>query len=111
MAKWNGKIGYVENVETEPGVWEPVVTEKPYSGDMLVNMSQWVNSNDVNDDLKLANKISVIADPFAYQNFQSIKYVEFMGTLWKVTTTEVNYPRIILSIGGVYNGEQARSAE
>ena len=111
MAKWNGKIGYVENVETEPGIWEPVVTEKPYSGDLLFNMSQWVNSSGVNDDLKLANKISVIADPFAYNNFQHIKYLEFMGTLWKVTTAEVNYPRIILSIGGVYNGEQARTTE
>jgi len=106
MAKWYGKVGYVITEETEPGIWKQKATERPYSGDLLSNMSQWSNSNGVNDNIRVNNKISLVADPFAYQNFQHIKYVEFMGTVWEVSTAEVQYPRIILTIGGVYNGER-----
>ena len=106
MAKWFGKVGYVESVETKRGVWTLKATELPYSGDLMSNSSQWTSSNKVNDDLKIANKISIIADPFAFSNFQSIKYAEFMGAMWEVSTAEVVYPRIILTLGGVYNGER-----
>lgn len=112
MAKWYGKIGYIESKQTEPGIWEPEVTEKQYFGELLNNMSRWSNSNKVNDDLTLANKISIIADPFAYQNFSKIKYAEYMGALWEVSTVDASqYPRLILTIGGVYNGQQATTAE
>ena len=110
MAKWYGIVGYVITTETEPGVWEPVVTERPYSGDLLKNISKWaVSSNSTNDDLNVSNQISIVADPFAYQNFSSIKYVEFMDTMWEVTSAEEQYPRLILSVGGVYNGERAQA--
>lgn len=111
MAKWYGKVGYVMTEETEPGVWVAKATERPYSGDLLKNMSKWATSSKVNDDLNVANQISIIADPFAYQNFSSIKYVEFMGAMWEVSSAEVQYPRLILTVGGVYNGEQAGTAE
>ena len=107
MAKWHGKVGYVTNVETEPGIWSAVATEKLYSGDTLSNRIQNVNSNKVNDDFTVANKISIIADPFATQNFHAMRYIEFMGAKWKITNVEVRYPRLILTIGGLYNGDES----
>ena len=106
MAKWFGVIGYAETVETSPGVWKEQITERNYYGDILRNNSRWTTSSDsTNDDLNVNNQISILADPFAYQNFHSMKYVEFMGTRWKIGSAEVQYPRLILTIGGVYNGQ------
>lgn len=105
MAKWYGTVGYIETKETTPGVWKPEVTERKYFGDVLRNSSRWTASTDsTNDDLNINNQISIVADPFAYRNFHMIKYVEFMGAKWKVTSVDVQRPRLILTIGGVYNG-------
>lgn len=104
MAKWYGVIGYGETVIDNGGVAKDNIVERKYSGDVLRNLSRWsTNSNSTNDDLNISNQISVLADPFAYQNFHSIKYVEFMGTKWKVNSVDVQYPRLILTLGGVYN--------
>lgn len=104
MGKWYGPIGYAESVETKPGVWTNKITERLYSGDLLQNSRSLQSSENLNDNINVANKISIVADPFAYQNFHSMIYVEFMGTRWKVSRVEVQYPRLILTIGGVYNG-------
>jgi len=104
MAKWYGKVGYVVDEETSPGIWKQIPEERTYFGDLLSGMSKWSSSGKVNDDLNVANKISIMADQFAYQNFSAIKYVEFMGSLWDVTTVEPQFPRIILTVGGLYNG-------
>lgn len=105
MAKWYGVIGYAETVEKTPGVWKEEITERNYSGDVIRNTSRWSTSSDsTNDDLTVNNQISILADPFAYQNFHSIKYLEFMGAKWKVNSVDASqYPRLILTIGGVYN--------
>ena len=106
MAKFYGSIGYAETNETRPGVWTDQIVERTYSGDVIRNTSRWSTSPDsANDNLNINNQISIIADPFAYQNFHAMKYVEFMGTKWKITNVEVQYPRLILSVGGVYNGQ------
>lgn len=108
MAKWYGKIGYAETVETEPGIWTERITERSYFGDNIRNTRLLQNSSGVNDNINIANQISIIADPYANQNFHAMRYVEFMGNRWKVTNIEVQYPRLILTIGGLYNnGEQA----
>lgn len=107
MAKWYGKVGYVVFDKTEPGVYKPVPTERNYDGDLIRNTSKWTPAGKVNDDISLSNQISIVADPFAYQNYLNIRYVEFMGAFWKVTSVEVQRPRLILTVGGVYNGEQA----
>ena len=107
MAKFYGKIGYSTTEETAPGVWEENVTERSYYGDLIRNTRRYQSTDQVNDDLNISNEISILADPYAYENFHSMKYVEFMGAKWKVTSIEVQYPRLILSVGGVYNGEQA----
>lgn len=107
MAKFYGKIGYGETVETKPGNWEEQITERPYYGDLIRNMRRLQSSDKVNDDIVVSNQISIVADPFACQNFHQMRYVEFMGANWKITGVEVQYPRLILEIGGVYNDRQA----
>lgn len=103
MAKFYGKIGYLTTVETVPGVWEESIEERPYYGDVL-NLSKKDQVNEhLNDDITLNQRISIVADPFAYENFYKMKYLEFLGTKWKITSVEVNRPRLILSAGGVYN--------
>lgn len=105
MAKWCGKVGYVENIETEPGIWEERVTERLHYGNLHRNVRRAKSSDGVNDNIMLANEVSIFADPFSNEKIQWIRYVEFMGAKWKVTEAEVQYPRIILTFGGVYNGE------
>ena len=106
MGKWFGKIGYAVTAETEPGIWEEQIVERDYYGDMTSDRRKRQNSQGVNDDLSLSNVISIIADPFAYENCSHMAYAEIMGTKWKISDIEVQYPRLILTIGGVYNGNQ-----
>ncbi len=104
MARWFGKVGYGKNVETVPGVWEYQITERTYSGDLTRHVSRWSPSSvSTNDDLDINNQISIVADPFAYDNFNSMLYAEFMGVKWKINSIEVQHPRLILTIGGEYN--------
>ena len=102
MAKWFGKVGYSITEETEPGIWEETIIEREYYGDMTSDRRKRQNSGEVNDDINLANVISIVADPFAYQNCSNITYVEIMGSNWKVSDVEVQRPRLILTVGGVY---------
>lgn len=111
MAKWYGVIGFAETVETEPGVWEEQITERSYYGDLIRNTRRLQSGSQLNDDINVANEISILADPFATQNFHLMRYVEFMGTAWKVSNVEVQYPRLVLTVGGAYNGQQTKSAE
>lgn len=104
MAKYFGKIGFIDTVATSPGVYEEIVTEREYCGDLNRNLRRLQSSDKVNDDVDISNEISIIADPYANQNFHSIRYATYMNTKWKVTSVEVQFPRLILSLGGVYNG-------
>lgn len=106
MAKFFGAIGYGESKEAGPGVWEDVITEVEYFGDVLQLGRRQVPGEYLNDDLNVTNKISIVADPFALQNFHAIRYVCWMGAKWKVSNVEVQHPRLVLTIGGVYNGQQ-----
>lgn len=102
MGKWFGRIGYAEQLETTPGVWEEKIVERDYYGDVVRNYRKLESSGEVNDNINVSMEISIVADPYAIQNFHAMRYVEFMGSLWKVSSVEVNYPRLILSIGGLY---------
>ena len=104
MAKFYGKVGYGISKETAPGVWVDEIVERPYYGELVRNTRKMQMSDKVIDDINIANEISILADPFARDNFQYMRYVEFMGVKWKVTTVDVQFPRLILSIGGLYNG-------
>lgn len=104
MAKWHGIVGYAETIETEPGVWEEQKTERSYDGDSIRNTRLLQNSSGVNDNVNVGNQISIVADPYAINHMYSMRYVEFHGSNWKVTNVDVQYPRLILTIGGLYNG-------
>lgn len=103
MAKFYGTIGYAEQVETAPGVYENKITEYKYYGDILTYNRKLESSEYLNDDINISNKISIVADPYAYEHFYAMQYVTFMGAKWKISNVEVQRPRLILSIGGLYN--------
>ena len=107
MAKFFGKIGYAVTEEKAPSVYEEVIVEREYFGDFIRNVRKLETSGNVNDDLIITNEVSIVADPFAYENFHSMRYLWYMGARWKITSVEVQYPRLILSIGGVYHGPEA----
>lgn len=108
MNKWYGKIGFINTAETVPGVWKEVAVEKQYRGDIIRNSSKWsIKQDSTLDDINISNSISIIIDPYLEKHLQSIRYIEFMGGLWNISNIDVQYPRLVLSIGGVYNGETA----
>lgn len=104
MAKYHGAIGYSVLSETSRGVSEESIVEHVYYGDIIKNNRKLVPQQTLNDDISVSNQISIVADPFANNNFYSIRYATWMGTRWKVTNVDVQYPRLILTLGGVYNG-------
>lgn len=106
MAKFYGEIGYGESGESPPdsGVWVDTILEFPYFGDVIRNTRKLENGESLNNDISVGNSISVIADQYAFEHFFNIKYVRWAGTLWTVTSVEVKSPRLILSLGSVYNG-------
>ena len=106
MAKFYGLIGFGETVETAPGVWEDAITERPYFGDVLRNTRRLQGADRVNDNLNISNEISVVADPYAMENFHSIRYVSYMNAKWKVPSVTVQYPRLVLTIGDLYHGAE-----
>ena len=104
MAKWYGKIGFSAGTkESAPSVHVEDIRERSYVGDLIRNARRLQTTDKVNDDIDVSNEISIVADPYAMNNFHSIRYVTFMGTKWKVTSVDVQYPRLNLSLGGVYN--------
>lgn len=107
MGKFFGAIGYAETKETALGVSEEIITERNYKGDVIRNARRLENGEHLNDNVNVNNSISIVADGFAYQNIFSIRYVTWMGARWKVTNVEVQRPRLILTIGGVFNGNEA----
>lgn len=104
MAKWFGTIGYAETLETRPGVWAEQITKREYFGDLTRNTRRLQTTDQLNDDINISNEISIVSDPYANENFHSMRYAEFMGAKWKITSVEVQYPRLILTLGGVWNG-------
>ena len=103
MAKFYGNIGFKSITEDEPGIWVEHINERPYYGDLLRNVTRNQSSDKVNDDVTINNQVSIVADPYANSNFQNMKYVVFQGTKWKIESVEVQYPRLLLSIGGLYH--------
>lgn len=104
MPKFYGKVGFGCQKETRQDVWKEVIKERPYYGDLIRNSSRSDNNAKLNDDVSITNTFSIVADPFAYQNFSNIKYVTYMGVKWKVTSVDASTPpRLILQAGNVYN--------
>lgn len=104
MGKFYGEIGYAETVETSPGVWTDRIITRNYYGELIRNSRRLQTADQLNDNINIANEISILSDPYANDHFHAMRYVEFNGTRWKITNVEVRYPRLILTTGGVYNG-------
>jgi hypothetical protein len=106
MAKFYGEIGYGDSVETPPGsgVWVDEITEFAYYGDVIRNTRKLDSGENLNNDLSVSNSISILADQYAIEHFFAIRYIRWAGTLWTVTNVEVQSPRLIVSLGSVYNG-------
>lgn len=108
MAKVYVTIGYAKHVETTPGVYEEEFEERKYPGELTRNNRRLEASGNLNDNVNVANELSIIADPFDKNNFHSIRYAELMGARWKVTSVDASrHPRLVLSLGGLYNAQQA----
>ena len=102
--KFYGLVGFSETVEKRKGVKVQEVVEHAYAGDVLKRSVRYQNGESVNDDLNVQHQISIVADPYARNHFYTIKYVKWMGAAWKVSDVSVQYPRLVLTLGGVYNG-------
>lgn len=104
MAKWSGVIGYATLVERAPDVWEEEVVERQARGDLLRRSRRLQTTDQVNDNIVVSNEISIVASPFAQNHYHEIRYVRRGDVKWKVTVATCEYPRIILTLGGVFNG-------
>ena len=107
MAKYYGSVGYANNTEPNPGVVVEEITTREYYGDVLYNTRRLENSGEVNDDINVSNKISIVADPYALEHLGNMVYITWMNSKWKVSSVEYVHPRLNITIGGVYNGEES----
>lgn len=106
MARFSGLVGFSDQqVETSPGIWESKTVERRLRGDILRHAFSFQAPDKINDDLTISNRVSVVADEFAFKNYPTITYVKWNNVAWKVTEVEVQRPRLILSLGGVYHGQ------
>lgn len=109
MAKFYGVVGYAESRTTAPGVWKDFIVEFPYYGDVIRNTRQLQEGENLNQDLSVNNSISIVSDAYADAHFFAIRYIEWMGKLWTVSDVEVQSPRLLLRLGGVYNGPRVEA--
>lgn len=107
MAKFHGVIGYGESVEKSPGVWVDMIVERECVGELNRNFKNSQSAENLVGDIDIANEVSILADPHVCNHASSMKYITFWGTKWKIKSVEIRYPRLILTVGGVYNGQQA----
>lgn len=104
MPKFFGKIGFGESAQTSPGVWEDVITEREYYGDVVRNVRSLEQGDKVLSDIRANNSINIVADAYANDHFFAMRYIEWAGTLWIIENVEVQSPRLLIRLGGVYNG-------
>jgi hypothetical protein len=102
VTKFYGKIGFASYGETSPGIWEERIEERPYRGDVVKSIRRWDKSENIHSDFALNNNFSIVSDAFLYSHLPAIRYVEYLGTKFEVTSAELERPRILLTVGGVY---------
>lgn len=106
MARFSGKIGYVTHEETSPGVWTESIVERQYYGDLTRHSRRWESGDSVNDNIVFSQDISIVADPYLYDNANNMRYVTFRGIKWRITKFEIDYPRVRITTGEEYHGDQ-----
>lgn len=111
MAKYYGNIGFATQVETSPGIWEDVVLPRPYKGDVLRNGRRWDNNQEsINDNFTITNQFSIVSDAFLYSHIPAMRYLEYMGTKFKITSVSIDRPRVTIDVGGVYVSDDTTGA-
>ena len=105
MTRFCGQVGYIETIESAPGVWTEKETVRKHTGEVLTSSRRYENGTSINDNLVMSSRLSIVADGYAKDHFSFIKWVELWGVKWKVTNIEVQFPRLILSFGGVWSAE------
>lgn len=110
MARFYGTIGFIKtdelDPENHPGVYTEVLKERSYYGDVYQNSRRWDQNGSINETLVVNNRISIVADDYANRNLGAMRYVKMNGERWKITNVEIQRPRLILTIGGIYNGPE-----
>lgn len=106
MGRFYGVIGFAEQEETEPGIWTEKIVERSYYGDVIRTKFSWSSGTSINDNINIANEFTIIADSFAYSNIGEMRYLKWRDQCWKINSVDEEYPRLRLSIGGKYIGEQ-----
>jgi len=104
MAKFYGAIGFIDTVESKPGVFETVSEERPVQGDILRDNRRWESSDHLNDDITINNRFEFVADDYMYEHYSLMRYLVWNGTKWKISGQEIRRPRIIINVRGVWNG-------
>ncbi|MBQ2161318.1 MAG: hypothetical protein II444_05755 [Firmicutes bacterium] len=104
--KYSGLLGFAETKETAPSVWEEVITEKKYFGDVKRVIKRYQPGEERNENISYSNSIEIVADPFVRDNLQNLRYVTWLNSKWRIANIQVNYPRFIIELGGVYNGPE-----
>ena len=104
MAKYSGNNGFATTEESAPGVWTEQIGERDYDGDVSRKRTQIQTNTNVNGNITFSNVISILADPFAHEHFYSMRYITYLGKKWSINSIEVEYPRLSITIGGLYNG-------
>ncbi len=101
--RFSGKVGFITTKETSPDVWEPSITERTYFGDVLARKVRFENGESTNSNLTISNDISIVVDSFAKNNLGYMRYVQFGGQKWTIQSVTTAYPRLTLSLGGLWN--------
>jgi hypothetical protein len=104
MAKYYGSIGFAKQEEIRPGVWKEINTERSYYGEEVRNFRKLQPSGNVNDNINISVTLSIVSDPYANEHMYDMRYATYQGAKWKITDVEPQYPRLILTLGGLYNG-------
>lgn len=105
--KFYGKVGYgIKTVQTSPGVFTEEIEERFYYGDVIKNSSRLMDGISLNSDVVLENRIRILADAFAFAMYYRIRYVEYRGILWTVKSVLIESPRLVLTLGEMYNKQK-----
>ncbi len=107
MAKFRGTIGFVYEIETSPDVWTQEAVERVYRGDKVRCSRRWEKTDSLNDDLVINEEISIVADSYLLENLYAMRYVKIGDVAWRITSISQERPRVVLDIGGIYNGPTA----
>lgn len=112
MDKFSGKIGFVSNEEIEPGIWEDIVTEKPYRGEIRKNHQNFNVTDTTSGEIKITNLFSIMGNSYAFAHVSDIRYLVWRGNRWLIDTIELRYPRLEITLkGGLYNGPQVTTTD